>query len=204
MVTFPRPLPDVEFTQANFEVERFMSVSKLGGQLTNIVEYLSPSWKFTATTRRLNYSDGQMVNVWLDSFCGGLYSAMIRSPLYCTPRAHINNRGAEKINGILTAIENQNILTVTNVHAGLTLSQGDFVSVIDNNYFALGQVVDAYHISPDTRKIQIEPKLPTYIKTGAIVRFDRAELKMLLDKSNISRWTWDSPTVSMTFWETKQ
>lgn len=203
MVTFPRPLPDVQFTLADFEVERFMSVSKSGGQLTNIVEYASPNWKFTATTRRLNYSDGQMVNVWLDSFCGGLYSAMIRSPLYSCPRAHIHNRGAEQKSGTLTAIENQNILMVSNVHAGLTLSPGDFVSVVDNDYFALGQVVDSSRSSPDTRKIQIEPKLPTYIKRGATVRFDRAELKMLLDKTNISRWTWESPSVSMTFRESK-
>lgn len=202
MVTFPRPLPDVPFTNANFELERFISSAKSGGQLTNVVEYADPAWKFTATTRTLRYSDGQMVNVWLDSFCGGLKPALIRSPHYCCPRAHIYNRGAEKRNGVLTAITNQNILTVATVHAALILSAGDFVSVQDGAFYALARVVEA---SSDgtTRTIEIEPKLPGYIKTGAAVKFDRAELLMRMDVSNLSKWTRDSTSVSFTFLESR-
>lgn len=202
MVTFPRLLPDVKFTNANFELERFISSAKSGGQITNVVEYADPAWKFTATTRTLRYSDGQMVNAWLDSFCGGLKPALIRSPHYCCPRAHIHNRGAETRNGKLTAITNQNVLTVAAVHAGLVLSAGDFVSLKDGQFYALARVVEAV-ADGTTRTIEIEPKLPGYIKTGAEVKFDRAELLMRMDVSNMSKWTRDSQTVSFTFMESR-
>lgn len=202
MVTFPRPLPDVQFTNANFELERFISSSKSGGQLTNVVEYADPAWKFTATTRTLRYSDGQMVNVWLDSLCGGLKPALIRSPHYCCPRAHINNRGAETRNGKLTAITNQNVLTVATVHASLVLSAGDFVSLQDGQFYALARVVEAV-ADGTTRTIEIEPKLPGYIKVGADVKFDRAELLMRMDVANVSKWSRDSQTASFTFLESR-
>ena len=202
MVTFPRPLPDVQFTNANFELERFISSAKSGGQLTNVVEYADPAWKFTATTRTLRYSDGQMVNVWLDSLCGGLKPALIRSPHYCCPRAHIHNRGAEKRNGVLTAITNQNVLTVTTVQAALVLSAGDFVSLQDGQFYALARVVEAV-ADGTTRTIEIVPKLPGYIKIGAEVKFDRAELLMRMDVANVSKWTRDSTSVSFTFMESR-
>lgn len=202
MVTFPHSLPDVQFTNANFELERFISSSKSGGQLTNVVEYADPAWKFTATTRTLRYSDGQMVNVWLDSFCGGLKPALIRSPHYCCPRAHIHNRGPEQRNGVLTTIANQNVLTVSTVHANLVLSAGDFVSLQDGAFYALARIVEAV-ADGTTRTIEIEPKLPRYIKTGAEVKFDRAELLMRIDMSNVSKWTRDSRTVSFTFLESR-
>lgn len=202
MVTSPRPLPNFRYTLANFELERFISSSKSGGQLINIVEYADPAWKFTATTAYLNYSDGQKANAWYDSLCGGLQSALIRSPHYCCPRAHIHNRGAEKQSGVLTDIKNRNILTVDSVRAELLLSAGDFVSLQYQAYYALARVVEAYG-NGNIRTIEIQPKLPGYIEKGAEVKFDRAELLMRPDVSNVSKWSRDRPTLSITFLESR-
>ena len=46
MVSFPRPLPDVQFINTFFELQRFISTAKSAGQLINIIEYADPCWKF--------------------------------------------------------------------------------------------------------------------------------------------------------------
>lgn len=202
MISFPRPLPAIKFTTANFELQRFVSTAKSGGQLINIIEYADPCWKFTAKTSFLRYSDGQMVNAWLDSFRGGLGAALIRHPHYCCPRAHINNRGPETRPGKLTAIANGDELTVSTVHAGLVLSAGDYVSLQYDRYYALTRVVDATGDGTN-RTIVIEPNLPGYIQTGATVLFDRAELLMRLDITNVTQWSRDNEDVSFTFVESR-
>lgn len=202
MISFPRPLPAIKFTTANFELQRFVSTAKSGGQLINIIEYADPCWKFTAKTSFLRYSDGQMVNAWLDSFRGGLGAALIRPPPYCCPRAHINNRGPETRPGKLTAIANGDELTVSTVHAGLVLSAGDYVSLQYDRYYALTRVVDATG-GGTNRTIVIEPNLPGYIQTGATVLFDRAELLMRLDITNVTQWSRDNEDVSFTFVESR-
>lgn len=202
MISFPRPLPAIKFTTANFELQRFVSTAKSGGQLINIIEYADPCWKFTAKTSFLRYSDGQMVNAWLDSFRGGLGAALIRHPHYCCPRAHINNRGPETRPGKLTAIANGDELTVSTVHAGLVLSAGDYVSLQYDRYYALTRVVDATG-GGTNRTIVIEPNLPGYIQTGATVLFDRAELLMRLDITNVTQWSRDNEDVSFTFVESR-
>ncbi|WP_295964310.1 hypothetical protein [uncultured Bartonella sp.] len=202
MISFPRPLPAIKFTTANFELQRFVSTAKSGGQLINIIEYADPCWKFTAKTSFLRYSDGQMMNAWLDSFRGGLGAALIRHPHYCCPRAHINNRGPETRPGKLTAIANGDELTVSTVHAGLVLSAGDYVSLQYDRYYALTRVVDATG-GGTNRTIVIEPNLPGYIQTGATVLFDRAELLMRLDITNVTQWSRDNEDVSFTFVESR-
>lgn len=202
MISFPRPLPAIKFTTANFELQRFVSTAKSGGQLINIIEYADPCWKFTAMTSFLRYSDGQMVNAWLDSFRGGLGAALIRHPHYCCPRAHINNRGPETRPGKLTAIANGDELTVSTVHAGLVLSAGDYVSLQYDRYYALTRVVDATGDGTN-RTIVAEPNLPAYIQAGASVLFDRAELLMRLDITNVTQWSRDNEDVSFTFVESR-
>ncbi|CAM1633428.1 hypothetical protein [Bartonella apis] len=202
MISFPRPLPAIKFTTANFELQRFVSTAKSGGQLINIIEYADPCWKFTAKTSFLRYSDGQMVNAWLDSFRGGLGAALIRHPHYCCPRAHINNRGPETRPGKLTAIANGDELTVSTVHAGLVLSAGDYVSLQYDKYYALTRVVGAWGDGTN-RTIVSEPNLPAYIQTGATVLFDRAELLMRLDITNVTQWSRDNEDVSFTFVESR-
>ena len=202
MPSFPRPLPDVQFINTFFELQRFVSTAKSGGQLINIIEYADPCWKFTAKTRALGYSDGQMVNAWLDSFQGGLNPALIRDPLYHYPRSHIHNRGPETRHGKLTAINNGNELTVSTVNAGLVLSAGDYVSLQYDRYYALTRVVDATGDGTN-RTIVIEPNLPGYIQTGATVLFDRAELLMRLDTTSVTQWSRDNENVSFTFIESR-
>lgn len=202
MVSFPRAMPDIKFTNADFELQRFVSTAKSGGQLINIIEYAEPCWKFTAKTGFLRYSDGQMVNAWLDSFQGGLGAALIRHPHYRCPRAHINNRGPETRHGKLTAINNGNELTVSTVNAGLVLSAGDYVSLQYDKYYALTRVVDATGDGTN-RTIVAEPNLPAYIQTGATVLFDRAELLMRLDTTSVTQWTRDNENVSFTFLESR-
>ena len=202
MVSFPRPLPDIKFTNADFELQRFVSTAKSGGHLINIVEYADPCWKFTAKTCFLRYSDGQMVNAWLDSFQGGLGAALIRHPHYCCPRSHIHNRGAETRHGKLAAINNGNELTVATVNAGLILSAGDYMSLQYDKYYALTRVVDAWGDGTN-RTIVAEPNLPAYIQTGATVLFDRAELLMRLDTTSVTQWSRDNENVSFTFLESR-
>jgi len=102
----------------------------------------------------------------------------------------------------LTAIANGDELTVSTVHAGLVLSAGDYVSLQYDRYYALTRVVDATGDGTN-RTIVIEPNLPGYIQTGATVLFDRAELLMRLDITNVTQWSRDNEDVSFTFVESR-
>jgi len=175
-------LPAIGYSDFKFDVQRSVSRSASGGRLTNIIEYADPRWLVTATTRGLRYSDAEAFKVWWQQFRGGLKSAIIRSPYYCRPIAHIHNRGPEQTPGRLSKIEGS-VLTVSDTQPGLVLSPGDYLSFHSGDYYALAQVLETSGTGT-TKVITVEPVLPEYIETGATVYFDRAEILM--------RPVWDS------------
>lgn len=187
-------LPDVGYSDFKFDVRRSVSQSESGGRLTNIIEYAEPRWIMKAVTQGLRYSDAEAFKVWWQQFRGGLKAAVIRSPYYCRPRAHIHNPGPEQTPGMLSKIDGQ-ILTVINSLPGLKLSQGDYISFRQDNLYALVQVLSM--TGSGTKIITVEPALPSYINTGAVACFDRAELLMRPVWSSFSYS--DRPLRSFTF-----
>jgi len=196
-------LPDVPYSRFEFELMRFVSNSRSHGGLMNIVEYGDPIWQAHVTTGFLSYSDGAAFDAWFQSLRGGLIPVLVKSPHYCTPRAHIHNRGAEAQAGTITAIVDKKKVTIGSIHAGLSLSIGDFVSFEQEGKYALVRVVTASG-NGLSRMIEIEPPLPDSITTGATVYFDRAQLLMRPDWSSYEPWRRDNRTVSLKMTESRQ
>jgi len=196
-------LPDIPYSRFEFELLRFVSNSRSHGGLLNIVEYGYPIWQAHITTGFLNYSDGAAFDAWFQSLRGGLKPVEVKSPHYCTPRAHIHNRGAETQAGTISAITDNNKVTIDSVHGGLTLSMGDFVSFEQAGKYAAARVVVASG-SGLSRMIEIEPPLPSSINTGAHVYFDRIQLLMRPVWSSYEPWRRDKKTISFKMVETRQ
>jgi len=196
-------LPDVAYSRFEFELLRFVSHSRSHGGLMNIVEYGYPIWQAHVTTGYLNYSDGAAFDAWFQSLRGGLRPVQVKSPHYCTPRAHIHNRGAEAQAGTITGIADKNKVTIGSIHTGLSLSMGDFVSFEQNGKYALARVIAASG-NGLSRVIEIEPPLPDSIGVGATVYFDRVQLLMRPDWSSYEPWRRDKRTISFKLMETRQ
>ncbi|EJF91687.1 hypothetical protein [Bartonella tamiae] len=193
-------LPKIDYSFSHFEIQRYVSQSQSNSGLINIYEYSDPRWKVTLTTRPLRYSDGQMIDAWFQSLRGGVKPVLLSSPHYCQPRAHIGNNGAEKQNGTLIAIENKTKLTIGGSNSSLQLSAGDYVSFSYNTTHALGMVLDASRNNANII-VNIEPSLPDYIKTGATVYFDRAEILTRPIWEDYEKWTWENRSVTFSFME---
>lgn len=188
-------LPDTyEYTSFDFNLQRYVSQSESGNGLINNVEYADPRWSVDIETR--GYVDNWQPNddglpsideikaLWV-SWRSGIRSVLVRHPRYCCPRLNKNNPEVAKTVGRLTNIENGNIVTVTGANANLWLSPGDYISFRSGEFRALGQVISTSHNSNDER-IEIEPKLPSYIQLGSDVYFDRIELIMRPMNSSFS------------------
>lgn len=186
MVTFPRALPDIQFTRFDLDLQEFVSQADSGGRLTNMIEYASPRWSLTCETRGLQERDAMSPNglmmvegvkAWWASLRGGLRSVLVRHPAYSCPLGNIGNPAPAQQAGTLAAVTNGNVLSITGLHAGLALGAGDYVSFKWKDYRALALIVEASGTGA-VRTIEIEPYLPGYIEVGATVYFDRAELIM--------------------------
>jgi len=199
-----KTLPDVRYASSHLELLRFISSSRVASGLMNIVEYGEPHWQMSLTTAPLTYSDGAMVDAWFQSLRGGLIPVLAKAPHYCTPRAHIHNRGAEAISGIIV-----NISSVTRIRFqigvfanGLALSVGDFVTIRQGERYHLGRVTKGFAVG-GASVIEIEPPLPASFMAGADVYFDRAELVMRPLWDAYEPWQRDSKTVSFKFVEVR-
>lgn len=179
-----RTLPNLQYTQFDFELQRYVSQSESGNGLINNVEYAEPRWMVSVATR--GYQDNgkrpddglptlDAIKAFWASLRGGVRTVIVRHPVYSHPRLNRDTPDKAKKAGQLSGIADGNKLTVTGVDAGLLLSMGDYVSLTYNGFYALGMII-ASESNVTTRTIEIEPRLPRYIQVGATVHFDRIEL----------------------------
>jgi len=199
-----KTLPILRYAQSHLELTRFISSSRTHGGLTNVVEYGDPVWQLSLTTAPLNYSDGAMVDAWFQSLRGGLIPVEVKAPHYCTPRAHIKNRGAETQTGLIVNISSvtKSRFQMGGLASGLILSVGDFVTISQEGRYHLGRVTKSFALG-GAPIIEIEPPLAASFTAGAVVHFDRATLIMRPIWDAYAPWRHDNKTVSFKFVEVR-
>ncbi|KAB0682017.1 hypothetical protein [Aureimonas leprariae] len=197
MVATPRSLPAVAWASIPVpELQRFVSASRSGERLANVVEYADPAWTASLTTKAIHQLRMRPVSAWWKSLREGLRPVLYRHPAYVCPAAHVCARGPEADAGYVTSIASGNILGLGGLAAGLVLAPGDFLSFKQGALTALGQIVETSG-NGSTRTVEIEPPLPRAFVAGAQVLFDRIELLM---RPVPGSWSEDPATVrSATF-----
>jgi hypothetical protein len=177
MVAFPRPLPDTRWASFSLDLERFVSASLSGGRVANVVEYADPVWSASFSTKAMHHLALRPVEAWWSSLRDGMRSVLYRHPSYKAPMANIRARGPEVQAGAVTAVAGGNVLTISGVAAGLTLSAGDFITFESGALRGLARVIEASG-GGTARTVEIEPSFPRHLPIGSTARFDRAELIM--------------------------
>lgn len=179
-INFPRELPNVAFTTAELTLDDGVTASATRGKLTNYTQVAEPSWSASFVTKPLRFSEKSSLESWWLSLRGGTRAkgVIFRHPRVCYPKAHWQNRAPAEDEGLLASVTNGNVLSVTSVASGLSLSDADLIGLEYLTRTYLGKVVEVSG-SGTTRTITVEP--PPYravAQAGAIVRFAKIPLIM--------------------------
>ncbi len=176
-ITFPRPLPDVEFVVADF-VQRDSYASSTAGRIVNVTQIRDPAWQVSLATRSIRRSKLNEVESWWLSLRGGLRSCRFIHPHLKWPQLHYQDNTPAENAGNLVSVTDGNILAVDSVDASLSLSIGDRIGIEKDDYRSIGRVVEVSGAGT-SRTIEIEPTPPaTTAVAGSVVRFASPELIM--------------------------
>lgn len=179
-ITFPRELPDgFKYTTADFDIDGNVAASASGARLINYTQTEDPVWKASlVTTSLLLQSEKDRLEAWWLSLRDGLRPMLFRHPHKCYPIAHEKNHVPAETNGALVSVTDGNVLAVTGVNAGLTLTPGDLIGLQRSGKYYIGRVTEASG-SGTTRTVTVEPPpFDTVAVAGAVVVFVKPALVM--------------------------
>jgi hypothetical protein len=177
-ITFPRELPNVGFSTADFILRSPVKASASGERLINYTQTEDPVWEASLVTRPLVYSQYAAVEAWWLSIREGLRTVLFRHPHVCYPFAHGQDHAPADDVGNLIAVTDGNVLSVEGVNGDLTLSAGDRIGLENAGRFYAGRVSDVSG-SGTTRSIVVEPPpFDSVAKPNAVVRFAKPALVM--------------------------
>ncbi len=176
-ITFPRDLPAVKYTTAAFyQIDRFGS--SRAGRTINVVEIADPAWRADMVTVPLRWGVLSEIEAWYLSLRGGLRSCRFVHPHALWPKNHYSNNTPAQTAGTVDSVTSGNILAVSALDTGLSLSLGDRIGLEKDALRAVGRITD-FSGAGSTRSIEIEPPPPTDVAVAtAVVRFAQPELLM--------------------------
>ncbi len=188
-ITFPREIPDVGYTTADFTLSDPVKASPSGARLINYTQIGDPAWLASMVTRPLTTSQYAEVEAWWLSLRGGLQRVLFRHPWYCYPKNHSASPTPAEDAGNLVSVSGGNVLSVNGVDAALSLVVGDRIGLERSGRYFVGRLTEVSG-SGTTRALTVEP-LPfdTVATAGAVVRFAQPALVMrpMPDSYSISR-----------------
>ncbi|WP_377299719.1 hypothetical protein [Rhizobium sp. SGZ-381] len=177
-ISFPREIPDVGYTTADFTLSDPVKASQSGARLINYTQISDPAWVASLVTRPLVASQYAEVEAWWLSLRGGLQRVLFRHPWFCYPKNHVANHGPADDAGNLVSIASGNVLSVNSVDSALSLVVGDRIGLERSGRYYVGRLTEISG-SGTSRSLTVEP-LPfdTVSAAGAVVRFARPALVM--------------------------
>lgn len=180
VISFPRPLPEIGYSTADFTLDDGVAASDTRGRLTNYTNVSDPFWSASLVTVSLAYADFSALQSWWFSLRGGTRSkgVLFYNPRVRYPQAHWQNRAPAEDDGLLTSVADGNVLQVSGVSPALILSDVDFIGIEYLSRYYIGKVVEVSGVGAN-RTITVEP--PPYsavAQSGAKVRFANIPLLM--------------------------
>ncbi|ESX78482.1 hypothetical protein [Mesorhizobium sp. LSHC414A00] len=165
-------LPDVPFQISYPQLVESVSVSRAGSRAMAFVEYADAYWTVQMRTVPLTAAQRLLVEAFKDASRGGLITVTYTPKHMCVPRAYWGDAANTKLTntGSLVSITG-NSLVINSVDNGLALAAGDIISLTTGSYNSLFRVQTGATSSSNTMTITVEPSVPSYITTGAVVTF---------------------------------
>ncbi|MES0052203.1 hypothetical protein NKJ66_01075 [Mesorhizobium sp. M0078] len=165
-------LPDVPFQISYPQLVESVSVSRAGSRAMAFVEYADAYWTVQMRTVPLTAAQRLLVEAFKDASRGGLITVTYTPKHMCVPRAYWGDAANTKLTntGSLVSITG-NSLVINSVDNGLVLAAGDIISLTTGSYNSLFRVQAGATSSSNTMTITVEPTVPSYITTGAVVTF---------------------------------
>lgn len=177
-ITFPRPIPDVDYAVCDVVLRDAVAASPSGNGLINYTQIAAPAWQASLETWPLDYDQYSAVEAWWLSLRGGLRSVLFRQPHKGYPQAHREDHAPADDPGSLVSVAGGNILSVASVDAGLVLAPGDRIGLERAGRYFVGRVTEASGAGT-TRTITVEPPpFATVAQAGAVVRFAKPAILM--------------------------
>lgn len=182
-------LPAVRFQASYPELVESVSMSRAGKRVVAAVEYADPFWQVSMRTKPLRASERLLVEAFRDAARNGLVTVHYTPQHQCLPKAYWGSPGAAAIadNGALKAKDGYSV-TVESVTNGLVLSPGDLISLTTDDYNWMARVVAGGTAADGEISLTLNVAVPSYIETGAVVRFKDivANMRLLADSFSMS------------------
>ncbi|MFC3326203.1 hypothetical protein [Mesorhizobium cantuariense] len=165
-------LPAVPFLISYPQLVESVSVSRSGTRAMSFVEYADAYWTVQMKTVPLTAAQRLLVEAFKDASRGGLVTVTYTPKHMCIPRAYWGDAANTKLTntGNLVSITG-NSLVINGVDNGLTLAAGDLISLTTGSYNSLFRVQTGAVASGNALTITVEPTVPSYITTSAVVTF---------------------------------
>ncbi len=197
-------LPSVKFRRHRPELVDSVSVSRTGNRLVSVVEYADPFWRAEMQTVPLSYVELAAVEAFLAHVRNGERTVLYTPYHPRVPQAYWGSPSSAVLDntGVVTAITDGFAVAFNSVDNGLVLTAGDLIGLEKDDYRSLHRVVTGGTASANALSVVVEPFVPGYITTGAVVRLKDPQLncRVVPGSSRISEDV-INPTASFTLIE---
>ncbi|MBZ9980395.1 hypothetical protein LB521_04440 [Mesorhizobium sp. BR-1-1-8] len=195
-------LPAVPFQISYPQLVDSVSVSRAGTRAMAFVEYADAYWQVQMRTVPLSASQRLLVEAFKDASRGGLVTVTYTPKHMCIPRAYWGDAANAALTntGNLISITG-NSLVINSVTNGLTLAAGDLISLTTGSYNSLFRVQTGAVAVANAMTITVEPTVPSYITTGAVVTFKNPLANMRVMPGSFSIPDEFNPVASFTLVE---
>lgn len=189
----------IDYQTGRPRLNKPVSMSRYGERAISFMQNGDEWWTVDIETQPLYDENLASFEGWLAQAQNGLqtvvYSAVGKQSL---PQAYwlTPNSPTPASNGILTSITGGKVLAIGGVMTGLTMVSGDLLSLSSGDYKSLHRVTLGATSTASTLKITVEPFVPSYIPTGATVRFKDPLLNTRIVPGSVSVGDGVMPTAS--------
>ncbi|MER9310103.1 hypothetical protein NKI51_12395 [Mesorhizobium australicum] len=165
-------LPAVPFQVSYPQLVDSVSVSRSGSRAMAFVEYADAYWTVQMRTVPLSAAQRLLVEAFKDACRGGLTTVTYTPQHMSVPRAYWGDAANTKLTNVGNLVSiTGNSLVINSVDNGLVLAAGDLISLTTGSYNSLFRVQTGATAAANTITITVEPTVPSYITTGAVVTF---------------------------------
>jgi hypothetical protein len=174
----PSALPAIRYQPSRPQLVDSVSASRVGERAIAFVEFADPFWRLQMSTAPLRAADLALVEAFRDETRTAMRTVRHSPEYMLLPQAYWGDPDAAALadTGVLTGFTGRFTFTFNSVTNGLTLMRGDAIGLETGDYRSLHRIQAGGVASGNALTVTVEPFVPGYIETGALVRFKAPEL----------------------------
>lgn len=170
-ISYPRDLPGCP-QRTPFELVRFQSRNLTGGGPTDAIDIAPPLWRGPFRYRTVDRELARALSAWVASMRGGLRSFKGVPPGHRFPVKHPRGfTGWDGVGAIKTIAVGRDSATFDGVQNGMTISPGDYFSVVAGSRQHLHKVLEGGVAASGEITLTFEPGLKPNVVVDAVTRF---------------------------------